>query len=421
MVRIKTAPLAAGALALALSTAAQAASKEIDGYRPERATLAASLPVHIVALNRQVRPQIDYVYQDVSRYTPGYPGGSPQFNAGMSTGQAIGVNVLGSLIASAIVNSAAYSKAKSRAVAAYEPLQHTQCDLPIDAPLQQAVRDAIARASWGAATTVTVTDGEDDTWEKRIPKDQPRQIFTITSSLSPGLTGLVTSVDVAAYAPEGETKSAWQKKPLWRDHFIVVSDWLELPPKTTVEIEQLVAEENRRFVDSGAQAMVARVKEKGRAGRSSELREAADARKLHEKNLELAREESWSPEIEDQRRARLWSENGCARLRSAIDLAGVELGRMLDALYTQQLPARRSSKELDNAFERPGERQIRALPGGVYVSRNEGGSVNLDFRYSLLPLKESKPVDRASPTSAPGTDAAATKQDAAQDAPTANQ
>lgn len=421
MIRNKTTQLAAGVLAFALSSAAHAASQEIDGYRPERAALAASLPVHIVTLNRQLRPQVDYVYQDVSRYTPGYPGGSPQFNAGMSTGQAIGVNVLGGLIASAIVNGAAYSKAKSRAVAAYEPLQQAQCDLPIDAPLQQAVRDAIARAPWGAAATVSVTDGEDDTWEKRIPKDQPRQVFTITSSLSPGLTGLVTSVDVAAYAPEGETQSAWQKKPLWRDHFIVVSDWLDLPPRADAEIEQLVAEENRRFVDSGAQAMIARVKEKGRVGRGSELREAADARKLHEKNLGLARGESWTQEGEDLRRAQLWSENGCARLRSAIDLAGVELARMLDALYAQQLPARRSSKELDNAFERPGERQIRALPGGVYVSRNEGGSVNLDFRYSLLPLKELKLADRPSSASARGAEASAAAAAAARDAPTANQ
>lgn len=421
MIKIKTAPLAAGVLMLALSTAAQAASKEIDGYRSERASLAASLPVHIVALDQRVRPQVDFVYQDVTRYMPGYPGGTPQFNSGMSTGQAIGVNVLGGLIASAIVNGAAYSEAKNRAVAAYQPLQQARCDLPVDTPLQQAVRDAIARAPWGAAVAVNLTDGEDDAWEKRIPKDQPRQIFTITSSLSPGLTALVTSVDVAAYAPEGEAKPAWRKKPLWRDHFIVVSDWLDLPPKTAAEVEQLVAQEQRRFADSGAQAMVARVKEKGRVGRSSELREAADARKLHEKNLELAREESWSAEIEDQRRARLWSENDCARLRSAIDLAGAELGRMLDALYAQQLPARRSSKELDNAFERPGDRQIRALPGGVYVSRNEGGSVNLNFRYSLLPVKESKPADRPAPPSVRGADAATAEQNAAQDAPTASQ
>lgn len=383
---LKLTPLMAGALALAACAACPAAQKDTEGYRPERAELAAQMPTYVVALNARVRQQMDYprnnaIYVPQTYYYPSTPG--------LSTGQAAMAGAVGAAIGAALAEAIIYGEAKERAGAAYTPLQRNGCDLPLAEPVGQAVRAAMARAPWGANAQPVAVDGEQDDWEKQIPKDRPRQVFSVTSSLTPGATALVTTLDIAGYAPQGEGGgSSWQKQPLWRDQLIVVSDWMELASKTEADIAGMVAEEDTRFAESGDLELVAKVaKDRYGAGRDGRARAVA-ADRLHQRNLKLAREAVWSPITEGQRRAALWSRDDCAPMRSALALGGAELGRMLDELYAQRLPPRLSVKDKDSAFERPGERGIYALPGGTYVSRNEGGSTQLVYRYSLLPLKD---------------------------------
>lgn len=385
-------PLMAGAVALAACTFCQAAAKDIEGYRPERAELAAQMPVYIVALNARVRPQV------------AYPERSPGMDAylqiqtqnlvdslqpAMSTGSAIAAGALGGAIGAALGEAMVRAAARDYAAAAYAPLLHSQCDLQVDAPLQRAVREAAARSPWGAAAQSVFIDGSVEDWNKQIPRDRPRQVFSITASLSPDFAALVTTVDAAAFAPEDASAgTGWQKKPLWRDQLIVVSDPMALPPKTQADIERMVAEENARFAESGDLAIVERVAKDRYGASKPERSQAVAADRRHQSRLKLARASTWVAGTDGARRAQLWTDGACAPVRAALDQAVAETGRMLDDLYAQRLPARVPSKDTVVTPEQAGVRAIQALPGGVYVSRNDAAATKLDYRFSLLPLKD---------------------------------
>ena len=373
--------LAAGALALSCGTAAHAAGKDIDGYRPERAALASQLPVYLIVLNDRVRPQMDFarrgnsVAASVRTHVPGTP-----------YSDATEGNPFAGPLVAALVNQSAYEQSAQRAEEAHAGLVRNRCDLPVAATLQAAVRDAVARAPWGAEAAPIVLRADEKAWEEKLPKDQPRHVFAVTSSLSPNLGTLVTTLDIAAYATDGAQGPAWRKRPLWQDQLIVVSDWLEVDVKTEADVERMVAAERRRFVESGDQARIA--KANGGSVDADQRAAAKLADQRHKRNLMLAREDGWSVDGERMRRAELWSQDDCAPLRAALAQGAAELGRMIDAVYAQALPPRMPLTSRDTGLERPGDRQVRALPGGVFVSRNEGGSTPLEFRFSLLPLKK---------------------------------
>lgn len=381
---LKITAIAVGALAL-LSYADCRAADDTDGYRPERAAMAAQMPVYIVVLNARVRPQMDY---------PRMAGATvyvPYDASGMSYGQMAAVGVVGGVLSSVLAEAMIYAEAKQRATAAYAPVLKGRCDLVVDTLLQQTLREAMARAPWGANVQPILIDGSAEDWDKQIPKDRPRQVFTVTSSLTPGLGALLTSLDLAAYSPDGEASgTSWQKKPLWRDQFIVVSDVMVLPAKTDADRARMAAQEDARYAESGDLAVVAKVaKDIYGAGKSERMRATA-ADRLHKSNLKLAREANWSLLTEGPRRGELWSQDDCAPMRAAVTAGNVELGRMLDDLYAQRLPPRLPSKHKtkDDPPESAGERKTRALPGGVYVSRNEAGTTALAYRYRLLPQKQ---------------------------------
>lgn len=388
--------LATGALALGWSLSASTAGKGPDGYTPDRAALAASLPVHVVAFNERVLPQLSFEREDYPNdLVPVYY--TPQFQnpVGLGTGESILLaGALGNTLGNALAKGMHYAVAKTRAQAAYRPLKLAQCDLPVAVPMQALVREAIARSAWGANAAPKPLSLEDGDLDDRIDADQPRQIFLASSSFSPDLTALVTSLDIAAFAPEGDTGRGWRKQPLWRDQLIVVSDPLPpLPDKSAADIERMVADEQARYAASGNEALVRKVNAEGRGASRADRQAAANGQRTHASKLREARQDEWSDNALAERRAQLWSQDQCASLRTAFDQSSAELARMLDALYAQRLPPRLSRRDKAGEDEVAGERRVRALPGGVYVSRNEGGATELEYRYVLLPLKETAVSD----------------------------
>ena len=129
-------PLAAGALALASCVACHAAD-DVEGYRPERAAMAAHMPVYIVALNPRVRPQIDYPrLAGRAAYVPNTFSNA----AGLTAIQA----AVGGALGVALGEAAIYSEAKQRAAASHAPASHAAVShaaaargLPAQAPAAQ--------------------------------------------------------------------------------------------------------------------------------------------------------------------------------------------------------------------------------------------------------------------------------------------
>ena len=364
------------ALALSLATPAIAANKDSRGYGSDQADLAARLPIHVVALNTKVRPQLGFRYRPVGAERPPPP--EPHLAAWeMAAG--------GGLLGAAIAVAGDYVWHKRKAQENFEPIEKAGCDLQVDAQLQQGVVDAIGRSTWGAKASPVVSAANDRDLDKLISTDEPRHVFAVTMSLSPDLIALVTSVEVAAYA-HSDGRSDWKKTPAWKDQLFVVSDLVEPPAKTQADIERMTAEEQARYEASGADALIKKVN--ARQGDQIDRKNALDAMKLHKKNMAEASLPQWSAESIVRERATMWTQDKCRRMQAAVAQAGSEAGRMLDALYAEQLPLRLALKdEAIGGFTN--ERHIRALPGGIYLSQTWGGvSPPLGYRYDLLPMED---------------------------------
>lgn len=369
-------PLALGALALAFVTTANGAKKDVAGYTAERAALATTLPVHIVALNTKIRPQLGFRHRPIGAETRPPP--DPRW-AGLE--MAMG----GGLLGGAIIAGSHYAWLKRQTRETFAPIQQAGCDLRVDSLLQQSVADAIRRSAWGVSVVPTMAAADDRDLDKLVASDGPRQVFAITASLTPEFDALVTSLEVAAYAPVDD-QSSWKSKPAWKDLLIVVSDQVQPAAKTQADIDRMVSEELARFEASGGEALIQRVNAQSSVD-ALDRKKAVEAMKLHQKNMREAKTTDWSVDSLKRERATLWSADSCQRMHVAVDQAEDEIGRMLDALYTQQLPPRLGLKDADVAVH-ASNRHVHALPGGLFVFSVDGATVPLGFREDLLPLDD---------------------------------
>lgn len=368
---------AAGVAALALSTPVRAAKSEPPGYTPDRAAIAASLPLYVIATNTRVRPQVAYGYLGTPgvAYTGNYPG--------MSMGQTMGANMAGGLIAGALINGAMYVEAKSAARDYFAPVEAAGCALPVDAPVQAEIAAAANRSPWGSAVRAQLHGFDDGDVADVVPDVAARHVATVSTSLTPDLGGLVTTVQLAGH-PSDPARANSARDPAWVDTLIVVSDRAAIPAKTPADTERMLREEAARYAASGAEALIAKVNGEGARASRADRRAAVDAVRLNRRNVREAKEPQWSPRTEALARATLWSQNDCARLRQAIAANAAEVGRLMDALYAQTLPTRLGADETATLPEPDGVRNAVALPGGAYVSRVGGEGVTLGFRHMLL-------------------------------------
>ncbi|MBX9401139.1 hypothetical protein K4L06_07415 [Lysobacter sp. BMK333-48F3] len=367
------------ALALAFALPAQAADKIVDGYGVDRAALAAGLPVRSVAMNTTLRPQLGYAM------TPSYSVSVTPWGPGVSPATTLGVGLATGLISGALINASIYEDAQHRAMAAFSPIRRAGCELQADTAMHAAIDAAVRRSPWGAGVRSLASSADERSLDSVVKQGEPRHVFAFTSSLSVEMAGLVTTVDVSAYAPQ-DGGSDWRKRPLWRDLLIVVSDPVSLEPKTQADIDSMVAEERARYAASGGEELIKRVNARGGSADPIDRKAALAEQRLHKKFMDTARQPVWTFEGSRFRRAQLWAENDCARLKSAIAQAGAETGRLLDDLYAQKLPPRLGQDERQPAMEEQfGVRKTVALPGGAYVSRADQGEIDLRFRYDLLP------------------------------------
>lgn len=362
--------------ALAPSALAQAAKPPTPGYSPQVEAAASTTPVHIVATNTVVRPQLAFGYTSVNAIyqAGGYPG--------MSMGQSIGVDVAGGIIASALINGALYAEAKANARDYFEPISTAGCALAVDAPMQEAIIGSIKRSRWGSAQVPSLhaTDGEAN---DVIDSKAARQIFNVSTSLSPDMSWLITSLQIEGFARLAESGDGWNRKAGWQDRLIVASPRLTLPPKSNADREQMLASEQARYANSGTAALIAKINAaRGNAERRDRARATEEIR-LNKRLLNEATQADWTPRTEALRRSQMWSENQCAGMRAAIAGNAEALNALLDGLYSQTLPVPPVG-DTEQVQAPVGQRTVSALPGGGYLSSVAGDEVQLGFRHALL-------------------------------------
>lgn len=365
-------PFAAAAFACAFAHAAVAGKEDVAGYTAQRSALAASLPVKIVVLDTRVRPQIGLAHRAIADEKPR----APDLRAA-----ALGAALGGGLLPALAIAGAERQKFHNRARDAFAPIKASGCDLRIDPSLPKAVSDAVRRSAWGASTPIETVFADGRGVDRAIEQGAPRQVVSLSSSLAPDMNALVTTAQIQAYA-QTEGASRWQREPVWRDELIVVSDLVEIPSKTQADVDRLAEQERARYQATSNAEKIRKLNAQG-GGDRFDRKLALEAQQQHERNMEEALAGIWPLEVEKRMRADAWSANDCARMREAIDQAGLDLGRMLDALYAQQLPPR-LEREAKPVLDDANGRHPHPLPGGIYVYRADYDQIPLGYRQDLL-------------------------------------
>jgi len=376
-------PVAAGVLLLLLSGAALAA--EPTGHDASRVQSLSGLPVHIVMLNDHVRSQIAYAYRSVASdaVTQQAIQNAMVNTPGLSAGQGIAAGALGGAIASAIINAQLQAAAKNQVEPADATMRASRCMVDYGQELGAALQRAVNTSTWGQAATVERhLVGPRQKVADVVDPDRERYVLTASYSISPDYSALVTTVNASAYSPRLGQQKKWQRDPAWTDELVVVSDRILVPAKSPADIDAAVAAENSRYAQLGVPALIA----KANAGDPDARTKAVKLMKEHKRALEEARETSWSPAFEAEQRARLWSADGCARLRATLASNTSETETLLGQLYRGELPARISevSRELP-ALLPADARQVRAEAIGIYRMARGDGEVPLAYRFSWLP------------------------------------
>ncbi len=362
---------------------------ETAGHDPAQGQALAATPVHVVLLNQELKSQIPYLTYSMPQPTLyNAMNNSPD----LSTGENLAVGAVGGAIASVIVNASMFAAAKSQVQPADAALRAAGCRLDQGQALQTTISDAVRSTPWGPAaglTAHTLVDGQ--SVDDLVDKTKPRHVLAASYSMSTDFSAVITSVDVEAYSGQlpGAPKS-WAKKPTWDDTLIVVSDRVEIAPKTQADIDAAIAAENARHAALDVGALIAKANAGDRVARGK----VAPLIKQHQRNLRAAQATSWTPADEAVQRSRVWTAEGCARLHQAIASNATEMGGLVSGLFRGELPPRMNALP-EGPRPEPviGERKVQTEPGGVYVLTRGGDMVNLGYRYSWLPDTETDDDD----------------------------
>jgi hypothetical protein len=367
------------------------------------ATSAAALhgvPVDVVVLNDRVRAQIAYQYVSVDpngtiaqgAMMPGMPAG-----AGMA-------GAAGGALAGALINASMRAAATAPVQPAYASLVAAQCAVPGADALARDIEASVRATPWGGDAQVNRYVLVSEEGPSRVAlKEDARVVVSATYSLSPDFSTLVTSLTASAYsgALPGAPKD-WQRQPAWSDQLVVVSDRLDVGAKTPEDAAHLVALEN-----AAHQATLNALIDKANAGDRDARDQIKVEKSWHNGRLRAANAPEWTEAGEILRRSELWSQDGCARLKQAMQANDTEIRRMLDGLFAGRAPDATSALPRTTAFVTraavaaaavepaapAGERRIVASPGNLRVSQRAGDKdVPLLYLYSWLPLEnQAKP------------------------------
>jgi hypothetical protein len=269
------------------------------------------------------------------------------------------------------------------------------------------VASALQHAEWQVA---------EGSFGKAVAKDDPRYVFTLSTSFAPDFSALMTTIDAAAYVPDATGKT--NRNATWQDSLVVVSDGLWLLAKTQSDIERMVAAEKQRYDASGADELIDKANKAGANASRKERKRAQLASTRHAENMADARSEGWSDTGTAMRRAMLWSENNCALLEKTLKSNLEHADGMIQALLRHSLPTPGDTSPLQPLPARGAQigstranpdviaetevsvgvpegtaktepsttptRVIEAMPGGTYVSHLSIENITLGYRHMVL-------------------------------------
>jgi len=388
------------ALAAAMLCAVPAQAKLPRGFAEADAEQATGLPVHVVADRTTVRPQIAWPPVQVARPEDGLVAGhtvTPVTNPALAGG----AGVLDVLIGNAVESG----RLKGEARIAARRLDAAQCRVQADVPITTALQATLEQIGW--ATRLQVHPSGPSAVDEVMEQEGPRLLVQHSTSLTPDLIWLVTTVTVKAWDGTGQGRNA---PPAWQNTLYVASAPLPLLDKTPQDTEQLLAILDREYAESGNEQ---RIREVNAAGPTADrrLRQlAADTVREYKNRRRAASKPRWDGRTALMGRAVRWNSDDCALLRLALHDSVGEAARLLQSLREGTLPAvgEPEAAPLFHAFGdayadgAPIPREVVAIAPMVHLSKPKGGPVLLAFVGSVLEEDDAKGSDAEGDTDAAG-------------------
>lgn len=381
---MKTATFLMAAMATFALHAAPAYAKDPPGFDPANTASLKDIPVEVVVANDRLRVQM--TWQTVS-IDPQMAQNAANGVPGMSVGAGIAAGAVGGAIAGLIINASIESAAKKQARAGAVVIDGAGCDLPHGDALAAAAEQAVKDTSWGAGATIrSHVLAEGQKLEALVPNSEPRLSIALSYSLSADFATVMTTAEVQAFAPSIPGAPAhWQTEPAWSDHIVYVSDMIDVPAKSQAAIDKAIADENARYAQTGVDALIDKA---NKFDDTLARRAAVELMKAHERALRDAQRKDWAYDEIPRERARVWTENGCSRLRTVLDGNDAGMRQVLAQLFAGQLPVPVPHSQLQQilvARNQPkGERHVFAYerPSRLYVSLRDGDNAYVGFRYA---------------------------------------
>ena len=378
-------------VALSCAGGVDAASAPPPGYDAANAGAVQSLPVHIVARQATVRPQVAYAPMDMPTIINNAP------YPGTSWGQTTGINVAAGLIAGLIINGSEYAAAKSAARERWNWLQAGKCTVDADTPVRAALEQALRQAGMAGEVQSHLLEKRD--LDDVVNPGEERLVVQHSTSFTPDLGVVLTSVSIAAWPKSAEGGKG--KSPAWQNMLMVASAPVNLPAKTDQDTQALLQVINQAYADSGNDERVEAV---NKAGRGADIRQrnlAIDGLHHYQAQLRAAKRDKWIPETSAARRALFWTSAQCAPLQQAVQDNAEEMARLVGALYAGQLPTEGVAPAPALAavgeqwrqglqYERESLREVEALAPSAHLSRLAGTGVLISYAYRVLDAETSE-------------------------------
>lgn len=381
------------AMAVAFSCAHEAvAADPVPGFSEGDLATAQTASLYIVSNQQNVRPQVAYrTGRSHFVFVDTYPG--------TSIAQGVGINVASGVIANLLINASEREAAVQNAEQGWRWLQAGKCTVDADTPVRNALQVALREAGITTVAQSGLLEGRE--LDEVVTATGPRLVLQHSSSFTPDLGTVLTSVIVSSWGPE-DAKGKAQESPDWVNLLMSASPPMVLQAKTDQDTALLLRAAEQAYADTGNNALIAKVNAAGHNADRIERLRAVDTLRSHNRIVREAKQQNWSEKTEPMRRAIYWTGDQCALQNQAVQDNATEVARLLQAMFAMQLPAAKEMGEApaftqDGAeqalapfYRRSGQREVEAVAASFHLSKMVGVPVRSWFFENVLELDADK-------------------------------
>ena len=378
--------LAAGCMVSVVQAAAP-----VRGYDPVKDDGIQTLPLYMVALQETVRPQYGYLGLSPELVTQSFiinpvPGISPA--AGIVGG------ALGGALANAMVRAEAMAIAREN----WQWANNGQCRIDTRDPLEPALVQALQQVGMPAPRQHVVLEG--GKLEDHFDPTLAHQLISHSSSLTPDMTALLTTVRVEGWSDKARSRHQAD----WVNVLQVLSTPMWLDGKQAHDTDYLKQQLDQWYAGTGNAARIGQINAAGRNADPAMRRQAVSLQRSYDTRLRRITRKEWTPYAAGMTRALGWGSNDCALMTRALQENAREAARLLALAYTGKMPQEGVMEEAPVAgqgaeqvltasvmYRADQPRHLLPLAPSVHLSQQAAGGIPVVHHHTVLDADDLTP------------------------------